>query len=345
MATQSVTIAETAATKVDASVPKMDIPIINISPFLAGDAEGTAKLVADFREACTSVGFLQIVGHPISHDLQERLMEGVVRFFQLPMEQKEAISKSKSKSNRGYERIGDQKLDDDPNVTADQKEAFSIRTDKPLGRFLQGPNHWPDLPGFKESYTEYYNAMRGFSQALFRIIALSLNLDEGYFDRFASDPDGLAALRSHHYPPTPVDVTGRTRGAGAHTDFGALTLLLQDDVGGLEVLHRASDTWHPVTPVEGAYVMNIGDLLERWTNGHYKSTMHRVLSPLSLKDRYTCAYFNEGELDQVIECIPTCLAPGEKPLYPPIKVQDHLLSRWERAYTSIGTTFYRADQP
>ena len=148
---------------------------------------------------------------------------------------------------------------------------------------------------------------------------------------------GICLCRSHHYPPTPKDAAGRTRGVGAHTDFGALTLLLQDTVGGLEVLHKPTGTWHGVTPIRGAYVVNIGDLMQIWTNNRYKSTMHRVISPLSSKDRYSSAFFNDGALDIVVECIPTCLKPGEKPAYKPLLVQDHVVRRYQQSYSAGGT--------
>lgn len=135
------------------------------------------------------------------------------------------------------------------------------------------------MADFKDTYMEYFWAVHELSKTMFRLIALSLDLDEDYFDDFASDPDGkssksqtrsrrlispgIQSCRAHHYPPTPSDSSQRTRGVGAHTDFGALTLLLQDEVGGLEVLHKPTDTWHAVPPIKGAYVVNAGDLMRK----------------------------------------------------------------------------------
>ena len=109
-------------------------------------------------------------------------------------------------------------------------------------------------------------------------------------------------------------------------------LLTTPPVGGLEVFHRPSQTWHPVTPVKDAFVVNIGDMLERWTNNKYTSTLHRVISPVSERDRYSVAFFNEGLLDQIIECIPTCLEPGSEPLYEPVQVEAHLRKRYGSSY-------------
>lgn len=103
-------------------------------------------------------------------------------------------------------------------------------------------------------------------------------------------------------------------------------------VGGLEVFHRPTQTWNPVTPVQDAFVVNIGDMMERWTNEIYTSTLHRVISPVSNKYRYSVAFFNEGCLDQIIECIPTCLEPGEKPKYGLVQVEAHLRKRYGGSY-------------
>ncbi|EXJ92800.1 hypothetical protein A1O3_01354 [Capronia epimyces CBS 606.96] len=348
---------------------QVDIPIIDISGYLAGDPDAKRKAAAEFRQACENQGFLQVVGHSVPEAIQQRFLAGIASFFALPLSQKEKVSQTKSKCHRGYERVGGQKLDElDDSATPDQKEGFSVRRDRPLGRFLQGPNQWPepepeskpeteteetkaeaelskiptatkvfDHVQFQESYMAYFDAVHDLSKAVFRLLALSLDLSEDHFDAFAADPDGLCLCRAHHYPPTPVDAAGRTRGVGAHTDFGALTLLLQDEVGGLEVLHKPTGTWHNVPPIKGAYVCNIGDLMQIWTNNRYKSTMHRVISPLSGKDRYSCAFFNDGALDTVVECLPTCRVPGQRPVYEPLKVEAHLVQRYLQSYGAAGT--------
>lgn len=211
----------------------MPIPIIDISGYLTGHEVAKRKVVDLVREACENQGFLQVTGHHVSQDIQDRFIDVVRDFFALPMDEKEKVSQSKSPCSRGYEKLGGQKLDElDSDATPDQKEGFSVRRDRPLGKFLQGPNQWPDkalVPKFQSVYMEYFDAVHELSKTMFRIIALSLSLPEDHFDYFASDPDGICLCRSHHYPPTLQDVSGRTRGVGAHTDFGALTLLLQDE--------------------------------------------------------------------------------------------------------------------
>jgi isopenicillin N synthase-like dioxygenase len=142
------------------SEPTVKIPIIDVSGYLAGDPKATVACAAELREACENQGFLQVIGHSVPEATQKKFLDAIARFFALPMEEKEKLSQSNSPCYRGYERIGGQKLDElDTNATPDQKEGFSIRPERPLGKFLAGPNQWPEesvVPGFKEAYMEYF---------------------------------------------------------------------------------------------------------------------------------------------------------------------------------------------
>ncbi|KAK0642060.1 putative gibberellin 20 oxidase [Cercophora newfieldiana] len=312
----------------------ISIPVIDISGYLSSDPVETKRVAAAIRSAAIAPGFFQVVGHPITLDLRQRLIAAVKQFYSLPREAKNKLHRNNSTCLRGYESVGEQTLEEG---YRDAKEGFMIGQELSGEglRFAQGPNQWPseeECPGFREVSMEYFEAMRLFSRTMFRIVALSLDLEEKYFDEFAYGSNTVTMCRAHRYPPTTPEMAGKSRGIGAHTDFGALTLLLQDDIGGLEVFHRPSETWHPVHPVKDAYVVNIGDMTERWTNDKYTSTLHRVISPVSERERYSIAFFNEGLLDQVIECIPTCLGEGEKPKYEPIKVEDHLKKRYGNSY-------------
>ncbi|QGA12499.1 hypothetical protein EYB26_000143 [Talaromyces marneffei] len=312
----------------------INIPVIDISGYLAGDKAATACIASSISSAAQSPGFLQITGHGVSQELMSGMLERLAKFFALPVENKLALHRSNSLALRGFETVGEQRLEKD---FIDSKEGFMIGPEKPAegARFLQGPNQWPaemDVEGLRARMMEYFGEMQILSKTMFRLIALGLGLDEKYFDDFVGSKDSITMCRAHRYPPTTVDMSKNSRGIGAHTDFGALTLLLQDKIGGLEVFYRPTETWHAVEPVEGAFVVNIGDMLERWTNNHYTSTLHRVISPVSNQNRYSVAFFNEGLLDQTIECIPTCLKPGQKPLYEPVKVEDHLRARYGNSY-------------
>ena len=190
------TIDSTTITTMTDGEASITIPIIDIGGYLAGDVVGKAVVAAKVCEAYENQGFLQIVGHGVTQDLQSRFLKVVAAFFALPAEEKLKLSAELSPCFRGYERVGGQKLDElDESATPDQKEGFTIKPGRPLGRFLAGPNQWPDssLPGmanFKETYMEYFWTVHELSKTMFRLIALSLGLDEDYFDDFASDPDG-----------------------------------------------------------------------------------------------------------------------------------------------------------
>ncbi|KAI1385682.1 putative gibberellin 20 oxidase [Hypoxylon trugodes] len=313
--------------------PHLTIPVIDISGYVNGDLSRTSEIVKELGSACCTPGFFQIVGHDVPAELRNRLFAKVAQFYDLPQSAKSALSRGLSANGaRGYEAIGTEIMEGD---FQDQKEGFMIGPELPPGRLLQGPNLWPDeseCAGFRSTMEEYFIAVRSLSVKMFRLLALSLRLEENYFDTFVDSRDSISMCRAHRYPKASVESSKKSRGTGAHTDFGAMTLLLQDDIGGLEVFHRPSSTWHAVPYVEDAYVVNIGDMMEQWTNGRYMSTLHRVISPVSDKDRYSVVFFNEGLLDQVIECIPTCLKPGEAPLHEPVTVEAHLRKRYGESY-------------
>ncbi|KAI0024069.1 putative gibberellin 20 oxidase [Xylariomycetidae sp. FL0641] len=315
----------------------MEIPVIGISGYIKGDHVEIPQIARELDAACRHSGFFQVVGHATSADMRSRLFDGMSQFFALPLATKSKLSRSLSENGaRGYEASGTQTLEDG---YRDMKEGFMIGPELPLGRFLQGPNLWPDedvCPGLRDTLEEYFAATRELSLKLFRLLALGLGLEEKYFDAFVDSRDSASMCRIHKYPRTTPDTANTSRGVGAHTDFGAMSLLLQDDIGGLEVFHRASSTWQPVPYVKDAYIVNIGDMMEQWTNGRYMSTLHRVISPASDRDRYSVVFFNEGLLDQVIECIPTCLEPGEKPKYEPVTAEAHLQKRYGHSYGEAG---------
>ncbi|KAI0127985.1 putative gibberellin 20 oxidase [Xylariales sp. AK1849] len=314
--------------------PAIKIPVIDISGYLVDDSGAKRHIASSICSAAQSPGFFQITGHGISSELISNLLDRLAAFFALPAETKNSIHRSKSAALRGFEAFGEQHLEEG---FADCKEGFMIGPEQLAegARFLQGPNQWPSrtaIEGLREVMMEYFEEMRKLSKVMFRLVALSLGMDEKYFDQFVGSEDSISICRAHRYPPNLGNMAEKSRGIGAHTDFGALTLLLQDSVGGLEVFHRPTESWHPVRPIPGAFVVNIGDMLERWTNNHYTSTLHRVISPVTNQCRYSVAFFNEGLLEQIVECIPTCLSPGEKPLYEPVQVEVHLKERYGSTY-------------
>ena len=316
------------ATGATASIPVIDMAGLN------GNEAEKAGVAREIRAACTGSGFFYITGHGLAAVQFERLLEQSRAFFALPLAQKDALAMAKWNCNRGYEPLRGQRLEAD--APPDLKEGFQIGVELPAGHPAlsydtsnHGANHWPsDLPEFRRVMEAYLGQMLRVSNLLMRGLALSLDLEEDYFDSFGEAP--IATLRLLHYPPQPPNPAPNEKGCGAHTDWGAITLLLQDASGGLEV-QTADGKWIPAPPIPGTLVINIGDLFARWTNNLYHSTMHRVINR-SGRDRYSVPFFFDGPSDYGVTCIPTCLKAGETPLFPQITVKGHLDEMMRRTY-------------
>jgi isopenicillin N synthase-like dioxygenase len=198
--------------------------------------------------------------------------------------------------------------------------------------FNHGANQWPaERPSFRPVMLDYLDVMVDLSARLMRGIALSLDLPEDFFADFCSD--AMVTVRLLHYPPQPAQARPGQKGAGAHTDFGGLTLLRQDNVGGLQVWDHRADGWIHADPVPGSFVVNLGDMIARWTNGRYRSTVHRVVNA-SGRERYSVPFFFSGNFAHKVECIPTCLPPGQSAKYPPTTVEGHMRAMYRKTYKS-----------
>jgi len=229
--------------------------------------------------------------------------------------------------------LGEEKLD--AALPGDAKECFNVgpdlAADDPLvlaGKPYHAVNQWPALPGFRATILAFQAAALELVVLLQRAIAVDLGLDERFFDEHFSAAVGV--LRLLHYPPHPGTFDGSLYGAGAHTDYGNLTLLAQDETGGLEV-RRRDGTWVPVAPQPGTFVCNIGDCLMRWTNDIYVSNAHRVVNR-SGRERYSVAYFGDPNAHALVACPPALLAPGAAPKYPPTTYANYLRSRYAATY-------------
>jgi isopenicillin N synthase-like dioxygenase len=176
----------------------------------------------------------------------------------------------------------------------------------------------------------YFDALGRLAERMMRLLALSLDLPAGYFDDMMREP--MPVMRLIHYPPHPADARPNQLGAGAHTDWGALTFLLQDESGGLEVQNVAGD-WVYARPLAGSFVVNLGDMIERWTNGLYRSTLHRVRNRATGRSRYSVAYFSNPDFHSRVECLPTCTDAGRPPRYAPCTAGEHLQESFERSYS------------
>ncbi len=306
------------------------LPIISVAGLRSADPAERASVAAALGRACREVGFFYAVDHGISTERIEGAFEDARQLFALPLEPKQAMSIKLSPHNRGYVAMADEKLN--PAAGADMKEAFNIGTDFPAdhpdvvaGKPFRGVNFWPDLPGWRERVLGYFDACLDLGRLLHRGFSIDLGLAEDHFDRHLAEP--IATLRMLHYPATTGQASREDAGAGAHTDYGNITLLATDEVAGLQVLTRQGQ-WIEAPYVPGAYVCNIGDCLMRWSNDTYLSTPHRVRAPE--RERYSIAFFLEVEPDAVVD--PRDVMPSEAPKYPAVTCADYLASRLNATY-------------
>jgi len=198
-----------------------------------------------------------------------------------------------------------------------------------IGEPLQGPNQWPGwLPEFRPAIEAYSEAAERVSRAVIRLIAVALGLPVTSLDKHFDRPTSF--LRLLHYPPHPVDASDDQFGAAPHTDYGIITLLAQDNSGGLQV-RRRDGGWIDAAPLQGTFVLNVADMLARWTNDRFVSTPHRVVNR-SGGDRYSLPFFFDTAMESVIECLPTCTGPGNPPRYEKVRYGDYLMNRLNRNY-------------
>ena len=301
-----------------------EIPTISLAGLRSGRIEDLERIGAEIGQAARGLGFFSVSDHGIPSDLIDAAYAQARAFFSLPQAAKDAVSVVQSKRYLGYVKIGEENLD--PTVPGDVKECYNAG-----GQVHENDNQWPDLPGFRETLQAYHDASLELVVLLQRAIAVDLGADPSYFDPHFTASVGM--LRILRYPPHPGTFDGSVYGAGAHTDYGNLTLLAQDAVGGLEV-RRRDGTWVDVPPEPNTFVCNIGDCLMRWSNDVYVSNAHRVVNRAA-RERFSIAYFGDPNADSLVDCLPSVLAPGEAPKYPPVRFADYLRSRYEDTYAVV----------
>lgn len=315
--------------------PAKHIPTIDLQDSISGNHECRAAVAWEIHKAARECGFFYVENHGIDQSLIDNAFTEAKRFFELPLDRKLEISVDKWPCLRGYDPMQAQTLD--AGSPPDHKESFYLARDLgPDHPYVKkgvpnhGANQWPDrLSGFREGVEAYYVGMLDLGRHLMRMLALSLSLDEDYFDEAFRYP--AATLRIHRYPPQPTDAAPNLLGAGAHTDFGAITLLAQDDCGGLEVENAAGD-WLRADPIPGTFVVNLGDMVKRWTNDLFHSNMHRVLNSASDRDRYSMALFFNPDYFTQVECVPTCRPAVGEPNYEPCTAGEHVAERLRLSY-------------
>lgn len=302
-----------------------EIPVIDMTA-------GPASVAGAIRRASMEVGFFYVSGHGVPAGIVEAAYEVSGRFFSRSEAEKQQVRINAR--HRGFLKVGEAKMHE--GARPDLKESFIFGLDLPesdadvrAGKKLMGPNVWPaDLPEMKTALDRYYAAIDGVGRSLLRAVALSLDLPESFFVERYRKP--LARGSIIYYPPQPPDLGARQFGVSPHTDYGCLTLLSQDSNGGLQVRNRSGE-WIAAPPIPGTFVINVGDLLARWTNNVFASTPHRVVNT-SGRPRYSIAVFFDPDYDTPIEVLPACLKPGEVPAYPPVSCGDYIVGRFDKAF-------------
>jgi len=313
------------------------IPVIDISPLSGRDAQARTAVIEQIDQACREYGFLTITGHGISRTQLEQMFGLAQRFFAQPLEEKRQIALVNSGNHRGWGSHGAEQLD--PQKPLDWKETFDMALDlhpeHPIVSecpALYGPNQYGELPGFQQQMNQHYGLLMSVGLRMLKAMAIALGQEEEFFTRHF-EGEHVSVLRLLHYPPRPegATVTEDAMAAGAHTDYGCITLLAQDDVGGLEVQAR-DGRWISVPPIEGALVVNIGDLMQRWTNDRYRSTAHRVRNLAPGRHRYSMPFFVEPRYDTPVETIASCVDEAHPQQYDPISSGEWILSRFAATY-------------
>ncbi|MEO0488097.1 MAG: 2-oxoglutarate and iron-dependent oxygenase domain-containing protein [Cyanobacteria bacterium J06659_2] len=314
----------------------VNLPVIDFTPFLGNDPAGQQTVAQAIYHACHEVGFMYLKNHGVPQFKIDQALAQSRRFFALPSAQKQQIAWSTETSNRGYIGIERERLDE--TQPGDLKEAFNIgRGVSPeAGSASQQAldiNQWPDgQDAFKATLSNFFDVRSTAASRIFRAFAIALQMPETFIVDQHQSCD--YTLRLLHYPPLEtLPKPGQIR-AGTHSDYGTLTLLFQDDVGGLEV-QLANGGWIAAPAIPEAILINTGDLTQRWSNDVFRSTQHRVALPQGSqagRDRYSIAFFCQPDANAEIVCFPSCQSEDNPPRYAPIKSGEYLLSRLQATY-------------
>lgn len=329
------------------------IPLIDFSAFRTASSPSERRRVADdIVDGFKEVGFIYLTGHGIQPDVIENVYKKSAEFFELPQHIKDQVAWDDPRANRGYVKVGRERVtqsSDAEEIAALRKKAPDAKETMEIGRDWDPVwrNKWPeetDVPGFKDTMLQFFRTCHELHTVVMRSIALGLDLQEDFFeDKIDQQSHNLRLLS---YPPIPVRLLseeGQAR-AGAHSDYGTLTLLFQDSVGGLEVQNPRTQRFQPAPPIPGTVVVNTGDLLARWSNDTLRSTLHRVVAPSTSKisnadipegmapARQSIAFFCNPNFDAVIESLPACVSASKPNIYPPVTTEQYIVRRLAETY-------------
>jgi isopenicillin N synthase-like dioxygenase len=316
--------------------------LIDIKPFIDGDEAGRRAVARAFGKAFETTGFATLVGHGVSDKLASATYAAAAAFFAEPAEKKNLCVAPEKTKGRGYLPIGVESVAAtlSGETPPDLCEALVFRS---LHRERTGeiaPNIWPaNPPQLRGLVSDYYEAMFGLTKTLMRMSALALDLPENYFAPFYEEP-GLV-LRFVNYPDQPTPPREGQMRYGAHHDYGGLTILRQDEApGGLQIADL-DGTWHDATPVPGSFVINVGDLMSRWTNGRWRSTLHRVINPprelTGSTQRLSMVAFTGPNENAEVICLPTCVDAEHPAAFAPVRAGDYVKAKLAASMDLTGS--------
>ncbi|KAG8374689.1 hypothetical protein BUALT_Bualt10G0022000 [Buddleja alternifolia] len=304
----------------------LQLPIIDLA------SSDRRSAVHSIRQACLECGFFYIINHGVDEKLLQKVLQGSKLFFSLPIEEKMKLAR---KEHRGYTTLYAENLDPSSTSTGDSKESFYIGPLEDMTADGQ-LNQWPSeevLPSWRFTMEDYYKQVLNAGERLISLIALALNLEESFFYDIGAFNPPNAFLRLLHYPGELGSSDEETFGASAHSDYGMITLLAADGVGGLQVCREKLEEpriWEDVHYITGAFIINIGDMMERWTNCLFRSTLHRVMP--TGQERYSVAFFLDPNPDCVVECLKSCCNESTPPRFSPIRSGEYLNERFKLTY-------------
>ncbi|KAI1864959.1 uncharacterized protein JN550_008505 [Neoarthrinium moseri] len=331
-----------------------EVPIIDISPIYSSSVAARQRVAQQLRDACTNTGFFYITNHGVPADALEAAHAASLEFFRQPRAVKERAHASQSRIYNGYKPPQTQRIN--PFESVDVRESFSWKYDPKYDESVTDMDAIPakvsqcptseeflwdataNLPHFKDAILKYWRSCLKLARALVRSFALSLHLPEDYFDDKFSHPD--ATFSVNYYPPLEQPAAALDESVqvsiGSHTDFQLFTMLWQDSTGGLQVLNKQGQ-WLKAKPIEGTFVVNIADYMQRITNDLYVSTIHRVQN-WSGKERISMPFFFGFNLNESCDVLDSCVAPGEKKKYQEISCHDWVKKRVEEMNRIKGRT-------
>jgi len=307
------------------------LPVIDIAGMYSDDLNSRKKVAIELGEAARNSGFFYITGHQVTADLRSALLKQTQAFYALPYEQKMHYYIGKSLAHRGYVPEGEEIYD---KAIKDKKEAFDIGlelglddVDVKAGTPMHGPNIWPDLPDFRKDVSAYYQAVMALGEILFHGFALALEMPENYFDAFIKKPTSQLRLVHYPYDPTLKD----SQGIGAHTDYECFTILLPT-APGLEVMNNGGN-WIDAPPIENAFIVNIGDMLEIWTGGTFVATTHRVRKVT--QERYSFPLFVACDYHTKVSPLPPFATVEACRQYAAIDAGAHLYAQTAQTFNYL----------